>query len=69
MAPLRGCVKFKAWQPPVVEVDGQLGLRAVPQVVPSPSSKSADRENFKVLSLIITHYSENGSFRESLQIQ
>jgi hypothetical protein len=44
MALLCGCIKFKAWQPQVVGVDGQLGQGAVPQVVPSPRSNAADRE-------------------------
>lgn len=37
-------MKFKAWQPQVVEVDGLLGPEDVSQVVPSPRSKAADRE-------------------------
>jgi hypothetical protein len=49
-------MKFKAWKPQVVDVDGQVGLGAVPQAVPSPRSK-ADREYFKSLSWIITYFS------------
>ena len=45
--------EFKAWQPQVVEVDGQLEPEAVPQVVPSPRSKAADRECFKTLSWLL----------------
>jgi hypothetical protein len=66
MALLRGCTKFKARQPQVVEVNGQLGQGAVPQVVPSPRF-IADRECFKTLSSTITHCSANDSFRESFQ--
>jgi hypothetical protein len=33
MALLRGCMKFKAWQSQVEEVDGHLGKGAVPQLV------------------------------------
>jgi hypothetical protein len=33
MALLRGCMKFKAWQPLGVSVDRQLGQGAVPQVM------------------------------------
>jgi hypothetical protein len=64
MALLRGCIKFKAWQPQVVDVDGQL---AVSQVVSSPRSKAADRECLKTLSWIITYYSANNRFREDFQ--
>ena len=46
-------MKFRAWQPQVVDVDGQLGQEAVPQVVPSPRPKAADREFFETLSCII----------------
>jgi hypothetical protein len=53
MALLRGCMKFKALQPQLVEVDGQLGQEAVPQVVPSPRSK-ADRECFQ--DLVVDYY-------------
>ena len=60
-------MKFKALQPQVVDVDGQLGQEAVPQVAPSPRSKAADRECFKTLSWIITYYSANDRFRESFQ--
>jgi hypothetical protein len=51
---LRGCMKFKACQPQVVDVDGQLGHGAVPQAVPSPRSKAADRECFQ--DLVVDHY-------------
>ena len=40
-------MKLKAWKPQVVDVDGQVGLGAVPQAVPSPRPKAADREHFK----------------------
>jgi hypothetical protein len=60
-------MKFKAWQLVVVDADGQLGQGPVPQVVPSPRSKPADRECLKTLSWIITYYSANDRFRESFQ--
>ena len=45
MALLRGCTKLiKPWQPQIVGVDGQVGLGDVPEVVPSPRSRAADRE-------------------------
>jgi hypothetical protein len=47
-------MKFKACQPQVVDVDGQLGHGAVPQAVPSPRSKAADRECFQ--DLVVDHY-------------
>ena len=50
-------MKLKAWQPQVVDVDGQLGLGAIPQGVPSPRSRAADRECFKSLLSIITYCS------------
>jgi hypothetical protein len=61
-----GCMELKAWQPQVVEVDGQLrvGQGAVPQVVLSPRSK-ADRECFQTLLWTITYCSANDSFEES----
>ena len=51
MDQLREYMKFKAQQPQVVDVDGQL---AVPQVVPSPRSKAADRECFR--TFVVDHY-------------
>ena len=52
-------MSFKAWQPQVVgvdgEVDGELELGTIPQVVPSPRSKAADRECFRTLSWIVTY--------------
>ena len=64
-------MSLKAWQPQVVEVDGEvdgeLELGTIPQVVPSPRSKAADRECFRTLSWIITYFSANDRFRESFQ--
>ena len=45
-----GYMELKEPQPQVVDVDGQLGQGAVPQVVPSPRSKAADCECFQKLS-------------------
>ncbi len=50
-------MKFKAWQPQVVDVDGQLGQGAVPQAVQPQRSKAADRECFQNLSWTITYVS------------
>ena len=69
MVLLLECTKFKAWQPQVVGVDGQLGQETVPQVMPSPRYKPADRGCFKTLPWTITYYSANDRFKESFQSQ
>jgi hypothetical protein len=56
MSLLRGCMKFNAWQPPIVEVDGQLGQGAIPRgqvgsgiVVPSAGVSNSEGPNLCVI--------------------
>ena len=54
MALFHGCMKSKAWQPPVVEVDVRLGQGAVPDGVSGrgivvPSAGASDAPNIRAI--------------------